>query len=105
MRSPLSKRNNIKAYRYYCEALFVLSSALAQGLLLLVILTNSANTLMSQNNFQQLVKSFTSGQKILHVFLTNSPHLWKQPSVFERPCTIRSSFYSGYASYCCQASP
>ena len=38
MRSPLSKRNNIKAYRYYCEALFVLSSALTQGLLLLVIL-------------------------------------------------------------------
>ena len=41
------------------------------------------NTLMSRHNFQQLVKSFTRGQKILDVFLTNCPHLWKQTSVFK----------------------
>ena len=41
------------------------------------------NTLISQHNFQQLVKSFTRGQKILDVFLTNCPHLWKQTSVFK----------------------
>ena len=41
------------------------------------------NTLMSQHNFQQLVKSFTRGQKILDVFLTNCPHLWKLTSVFK----------------------
>ena len=41
------------------------------------------NTLISQHNFPQLVKSFTRGQKILDVFLTNCPHLWKQPSVFK----------------------
>ena len=39
--------------------------------------------LMSQHNFQQLVKSFMRGQKILDVFLTNCPHLWKQTSVFK----------------------
>ena len=38
---------------------------------------------MSQHNFQQFVKSFTRGQKILDVFLTNCPHLWKQTSVFK----------------------
>ena len=38
---------------------------------------------MSQHNFQQLLKSFTRGQKILDVFLTNCPHLWKQTSAFK----------------------
>ena len=38
---------------------------------------------MSQHNLQQLVKSFARGQKILDVFLTNCPHLWKQTSVFK----------------------
>ena len=41
------------------------------------------NTLMSQHHFQQLVGSFTRGQKILDVFLTNCPHLWNQLSVFK----------------------
>ena len=41
------------------------------------------NTLMSQHHFQQLVESFTRGQKILDVFLTNCPHLWNQLSVFK----------------------
>lgn len=38
---------------------------------------------MSQHNFQQLVKSFTRGQKILDVFLTNCPHLRNQTSAFK----------------------
>ena len=38
---------------------------------------------MSQHHFQQLVESFTRGQKILDVFLTNCPHLWNQLSVFK----------------------
>lgn len=41
------------------------------------------NTLTSQHNFQQLVKSFTRGQKILDVFLTNCPHLRNQTSAFK----------------------
>ena len=39
------------------------------------------NILMSQHNFQQL--AFTRGQKIMDVFLTNFPNLWKQTTVYK----------------------
>ena len=37
----------------------------------------------NQFNLEQLVKKSTQGHKILDVFLTNSPHLWNQPTVFK----------------------
>ena len=39
--------------------------------------------LISQHNLKQLVTKSTRGDKILDVFLTNSPHLWKTPVVFK----------------------
>lgn len=41
-----------------------------------------------QYNLKQLVNKPTRGEKILDVFLTNSPHLWKQPRVFK--CLVRT---------------
>lgn len=44
--------------------------------------------LCNQYNLEQMVKKFTRGQRILDVFLTNCPHLWKQPTVLK--CLVRS---------------
>ena len=30
-----------------------------------------------------MIKKHTSGQRVLDVFLTNSPYLWKSPTVFK----------------------
>ena len=38
--------------------------------------------LISHHNLKQLVTKSNRGNKILDVFLTNSPHLWKTPAVF-----------------------
>jgi hypothetical protein len=39
--------------------------------------------LCNQHNLEQLVKKSTRGPRILDMFLTNCPHLWKQPTVFK----------------------
>ena len=40
------------------------------------------NDLSKHHNLEQLVKKNTRGQRVLDVFLTNSPYLWKSPVVF-----------------------
>ena len=37
---------------------------------------------MSQHNLEQMVRKVTRGHRVLDVFLTNCPHIWKPPVVF-----------------------
>ena len=39
--------------------------------------------LICQQNLKQMVRKATRGNNILDVFLTNCPHLWKDPTIFK----------------------
>ena len=39
--------------------------------------------IMYQHNMEQMVRKPTRGQKVLDIFLTNCPHLWNPPKVFD----------------------
>ena len=39
--------------------------------------------IISQHNMEQMVRKPTRGQKVLDIFLTNCPHLWNHPRVFD----------------------
>ena len=39
--------------------------------------------IMCQHNMEQVVRKPTRGQKVLEIFLTNCPHLWNPPKVFD----------------------
>ena len=54
----------------------------------MIIIAGDVNQLkvkdiISQHNMEQMVRKPTRGQKILGIFLTNCPHLWNHPRVFE----------------------
>ena len=53
------------------------------------------NDFCTQHNLQQLVSKASRGQRILDVFITNCPYLWKSPSAFKglvSPCLHVSGF-------------
>ena len=59
--------------------------------------------LISQRNLKQLVTKSTRGEKILDVFLTNNPHLWKTPVVLKS--LVRSDHLSVMVSASQPAKP
>ena len=56
-----------------------------------------------QHNLQQLVSKSTRGLRILDIFITNCPCLWKPPSVFEG--LVRSDHMAIIANPCVQVKP
>jgi hypothetical protein len=39
--------------------------------------------IISQHNMQQMVRKLIRGQKVFDIFLTNCPHLWNRPNIFD----------------------
>ena len=63
----------------------------------------SINDFCTQHNLQQLVSKSTRGQRILDIFITSCPYLWKKPSVFKG--LVRSEHMAIIVNPCVQAKP
>ena len=61
------------------------------------------NDFCTQHNLQQLVSNSTRGQRILDMFITNFPYLWKPPSVFKG--LVRSDHMTIIVNPCVQVKP
>ena len=61
------------------------------------------NDLCTQPNLQQLVSKSTRGQRILDIFITSCPYLWKKPSVFKG--LVKSDHMAIIVNPCVQAKP
>ena len=52
------------------------------------------NDIVSQHNMEQMVRKPTRGQKVLAIFLTNCPHLWNHPRIFNS--VVKSDHLAGH---------